>query len=470
MVRPGIQPHIKWYCPIKNKGVQRMTTAAQAIDLMAVKAGKALEEFRGFTQEQVDRITEMMTVAGVANERYLAEFAVEETGIGNVEDKVIKNHFGTQVVYDYMKNGKSVGVIDETDGVISIAEPFGIVAAVTPTTNPTSTTMFKALIALKGRNVIIFAFHPRAQKCSEAAAKIMLDAAVAAGAPKNCIQWVTAPSIDATDALMKHPDIAIVIATGGGAMVKAAYSSGHPALGVGPGGVPVYIEKSANLHMAVEDVIASKTFDNGTICSSDQSVIFDDRNIAERALLLFERSGAYLCSDAERNKLESVMFDKERGVPDMAIVGKSPQVIAELAGFKIPADRKMLMVPLSTTGGEDWMSREKLSPVLGWFITDTKEEAINAAAVQLEFGGAGHSAVVFTENEDIAHEFALKVHANRVVWNQPSVHGTIGALYNSLVPSLTLGCGAMGGNITTENVGYKNLLNIKRLARRNATA
>ncbi|MDA8413157.1 MAG: aldehyde dehydrogenase family protein [Desulfobacteraceae bacterium] len=444
-----------------------MTTAAQAIDRMAAKALRALEEFRGFTQEQVDRISEAMTVAGVANERYLAEFAVEETGIGNVEDKVIKNHFGTQVVYDYMKAGKSVGVIDESDGIISIAEPFGIVAAVTPTTNPTSTTMFKALIALKGRNVIIFAFHPRAQKCSEAAAQTMLNAAVAAGAPQNCIQWVTQPSIEATDALMKHPDIAIVIATGGGAMVKAAYSSGHPALGVGPGGVPVFIEKSANLRMAVDDVIASKTFDNGTICSSDQSVIFDDRNIAEKALILFERSGAYLCTEAERNKLESVMFDKERGVPDMAIVGKSPQIIAELAGFTIPADRKLLMVPLTTTGGEDWMSREKLSPVLGWFITDNKEDAINAAAVQLEFGGAGHSAVVFTEDEDVAHEFALKVHANRVVWNQPSVHGTIGALYNSLVPSLTLGCGAMGGNITTENVGYKNLLNIKRLARRN---
>jgi acyl-CoA reductase-like NAD-dependent aldehyde dehydrogenase len=446
-----------------------MTTAAQAIDRMAAKALTALEEFKGFTQEQVNRISEAMTVAGVLNERYLAEFAVEETGIGNVEDKVIKNHFGTQVVYDYMKEGKSVGVIDETDGIISIAEPFGVVAAVTPTTNPTSTTMFKSLIALKGRNVIIFAFHPRAQKCSEAAAQIMLNAAVAAGAPKNCIQWVTAPSIEATDALMKHPDIAIVIATGGGAMVKAAYSSGHPALGVGPGGVPVFIEKTANLRMAVEDVIASKTFDNGTICSSDQSVIFDDRNIAEKALILFERSGAYLCTEAERNKLESVMFDKERGVPDMAIVGKSPQIIAELAGFKIPADRKLLMVPLTTTGGDDWMSREKLSPVLGWFITDNKEEAINAAAIQLEFGGAGHSAVVFTENEDVAHEFALKVHANRVVWNQPSVHGTIGALYNSLVPSLTLGCGAMGGNITTENVGYKNLLNIKRLARRNST-
>ena len=444
-----------------------MTTAAQEIDVLAAKALKALEDFKGFTQEQVDKISEAMTKAGVANERYLAEFAVEETGIGNVEDKVIKNHFGTQVVYDYMKDAKSVGIIDETDAIISIAEPFGIVAAVTPTTNPTSTTMFKALIALKGRNVIIFAFHPRAQKCSAAAAKIMLDAAVAAGAPENCIQWVSHPSIEATDALMKHPDVSIIVATGGGAMVKAAYSSGHPALGVGPGGVPVFIEKTANLHMAVADVISSKTFDNGTICSADQSVIFDDRNVAEKSLILFERSGAYLCTEAEKAKLEAVMFDKERGVPDMAIVGKSPQVIATLAGFNIPADRKLLMVPLTTTSGEDWMSREKLSPVLGWYIVDTKEEAINAAAIQLEFGGAGHSAVVFTENEEVAKEFALKVHANRVVWNQPSVHGTIGALYNSLVPSLTLGCGAMGGNITTENVGYKNLLNIKRLARRN---
>ncbi len=446
------------------------TTAAHEIDVMATRALKALEQFKGFTQAQVDKITEAMTAAGVANERYLAEFAVEETGIGNVEDKVIKNHFGTQVVYDYMKDAKSVGVIDETDGIISIAEPFGIVAAVTPTTNPTSTTMFKALIALKGRNVIIFAFHPRAQKCSAAAAKIMLDAAVAAGAPADCIQWVSQPSIDATDALMRHPDVAIVIATGGGAMVKAAYSSGHPALGVGPGGVPVYIEKTANLKMAVEDVIASKTFDNGTICSSDQSVIFDDRQVAEKTLKMFEQSGAYLCTEAEKAKLESVMFDKERGVPSMAIVGKSARVIAGLAGFDVPADTKMLMVPLTTTGGEDWMSREKLSPVLGWFVVNTKEEAINAAEVQLEFGGAGHSAVVFTENEAIATEFALRVHANRVVWNQPSVHGTIGALYNSLVPSLTLGCGAHGGNITSENVGYKNLLNIKRLARRNATA
>jgi acyl-CoA reductase-like NAD-dependent aldehyde dehydrogenase len=447
--------------------VKDVTSAAQEIDVMAGKALKALEVFKTFNQAQVDKIMKAMAEAGVANERYLAEFAVEETGIGNVEDKVIKNHFGIKVVYDYLADAPSVGVIEEKDGIISIAEPFGIVAAVTPTTNPTSTTMFKALIALKGRNVIIFAFHPRAQKCSAKAAEIMLNAAVAAGAPKDCIQWVTQPSVEATDALMKHPDVAIIVATGGGAMVKAAYSSGHPALGVGPGGVPVYIEKTANLEMAIPDVIASKTFDNGTICSSDQSVILDDRLIAEKTLKMFEASGAYLCTEAEKAKLESVMFDKERGVPSMSIVGKSARIIAELAGFDVPADTKMLMVPLTTTGGEDWMSREKLSPVLGWFITDNKDAAINAASIQLEFGGAGHSAVVFTENEAIAHEFALKVHANRVVWNQPSVHGTIGALYNSLVPSLTLGCGARGGNITSENVGYKNLLNIKRLARRN---
>lgn len=447
-----------------------MTCLVTQVDQMVAKARKAAEAFKGFTQEQVDRITEAMTKAGVANERKLAEMAVEETGIGNVEDKVIKNHFGTQVVYDYMKDKKSVGIIEEDDGIISIAEPFGVIAAITPVTNPAATTLFKSLIALKGRNVICLAFHPKAQKCSAAAARIMLDAAVAAGAPANCIQWVEEPSIEATDALMKHPGVAMVIATGGGAMVKAAYSSGHPALGVGPGNVPVFIEKSANLNIAIPDVIASKTFDNGTICSSDQSVIFDDKAVAEKALKLFKENGAYLCNDEEKAKLEAVMFDKERGVPSMQIIGKKPQFIAELAGFKVSADVKLLMVPLTTTGPEDWMSHEKLSPVLGWFIVDSKEKAISAAVSQLEFGGAGHSAVVFTEDEGVATEFALRVPANRVVWNQPSVHGTIGALYNSLVPSLTLGCGAMGGNITTENVGYKNLLNIKRVARRSMAA
>ncbi len=448
--------------------VKETTAASQEIDTLCAKALKALEVFKNYTQEQVDKITKAMCDAGVANERSLAEFAVEETGIGNVEDKVIKNHFGTQVVYDYMKDGKSVGIISEKDGIIEIAEPFGVVAAITPTTNPTSTAMFKSLIALKGRNVIIFGFHPRAQKCSAQAAKVMLDAAVAAGAPKDCIQWITQPSVEATNALMTHPDVSIIVATGGGAMVKAAYSSGHPALGVGPGGVPIVIEKSANLDMATTDVIASKTFDNGTICSADQSVIFDDKATCDKALKMFEAKGAYLCTPEEKAKLEKVMFDKERGVPSMSIVGKSPQVIGALAGLNIPADRKMLLVPLDSTSGEDWMSHEKLSPVLGWYVAKNTDEAINAAAQQLDFGGAGHSAGIFTADEKIAEKFAMTVHANRVMWNQPSVHGTIGALYNTLVPSLTLGCGSAGGNITSENVGYKNLLNIKRLARRKA--
>jgi acyl-CoA reductase-like NAD-dependent aldehyde dehydrogenase len=448
--------------------VKEMTAASREIDVLTAKALKALEQFKKFNQEQVDEVIAAMCEAGVAKERYLAEFAVEETGIGNVEDKVIKNHFGCQVVADYMQDQMSVGVIREENGIIEIAEPFGVVAAVTPTTNPTSTVMFKSLIALKGRNVIIFAFHPRAQRCSAAAAKVMYEAALAAGAPKDCIQWIESPSIEATDALMRHPDVSIIVATGGSAMVRAAYSSGHPALGVGPGDVPVYIEKTADLNMACDDVIASKTFDNGTICSSDQSVIFDDKATCEKALQLFEQKGAYLCTKEEKAKLEKVMFDKERGIPSMAIVGKSPQYIAELAGFQIPQDRKMLLVPLDSTAGEDWMSHEKLSPVLGWYVAPDKNAAIEAASRQLEFGGAGHSAAVFTNSQEIAEEFALRVDANRVMWNQPSVHGTIGALYNRLVPSLTLGCGAKGGNITSENVGFMNLLNIKRLARRRA--
>jgi len=336
---------------------------------------------------------------------------------------------------------------------------------VTPTTNPTSTTMFKSLISLKGRNVIILAFHPRAQKCSAAAAKIMLDAAVSAGAPKDCVQWIENPSVEATNALMTHPDVSIIIATGGGAMVKAAYSSGHPALGVGPGGVPIVIEHSADLDMATTSVIMSKTFDNGTICSSDQSVIFDDKATAEKALKMFEQKGAYMATEEEKAKLEKVMFDKERGVPSMAIVGKSPQDIGKLAGINIPADRKMIMVPLTTTGGEDWMSHEKLSPVLGWYVAKNTDEAIKCASAQLEVGGAGHSAGIFTGDEKVAQKFAVTVNANRVMWNQPSVHGTIGALYNSLAPSLTLGCGSSGGNITSENVNFQHLLNIKRLAK-----
>ncbi|MGE4544267.1 MAG: aldehyde dehydrogenase family protein [Pedobacter sp.] len=438
---------------------------AKTIDQMVRAAQSALKTFSTFNQEQVDKITEAMCQAGVAASTILAEMAVAETGLGKVEDKIVKNHFGSQVVYDNMKGKKSVGILQDEGGIVEIAEPFGIIAGVTPTTNPTATTMFKCLSAIKGRNVIILAFHPRAQQCSAEAARALLEAAVDAGAPADCIQWIEEPSVEATNALMTHPDISMVIATGGGAMVKAAYSSGHPALGVGPGNVPVYIEKTANLNMAVGDIIASKTFDYGTLCLTEQSVIFDDAAVAARALALFVEKGAYLCSVEEKALLEEIMFDKARGVVAAAVVGQSPQKIAQLAGFSVPDAVNLLLVPLTAIGSEDWMSHEKLSPVLGWYIADGKDDAIDAAVRQLEFGGAGHTAVVFSNNEEVLSEYAVKVPAGRVIFNQPSMHGVVG-LYSAMTPSFTLGCGARGGNITAENITFKHLLNIKRAARR----
>ncbi|NVN89467.1 MAG: aldehyde dehydrogenase family protein [Desulfuromonadales bacterium] len=442
-----------------------MSGILQEVDTMVQRARQALDVMKNFTQKQVDAITEAMSAAGAAAAGKLAEMAVAETGMGKVEDKAVKNYVASQVVYEQMKNEKSVGIIEEKNGVIHIAEPFGIVAAVTPTTNPTSTILSKALMSLKGRNVIIFAFHPRGQNCGAASARIMLDAAIAAGAPTDCIQWIKTPSIEATNILMRHPGIAIIIATGGGAMVKAAYSSGHPALGVGPGNVPVYVEKSADLSMAVNNIIASKTFDYGTLCLTEQSVIFDNPGTADQMLKLFKERGAFICDHEQKTKLEAIMFDKEKGVPSGQIVGQSPQKIAELAGFRIPGNIKLLMIPLKAIGHDDWMSHEKLSPVLGWYIANGKDEAINASVAVLEFGGAGHTAVAFSKDEKILEEYALRVPAGRVIWNQPSLHGVCG-LTSGLSASLTLGCGARGGNITTENVSYKNLLNIKRVARR----
>ena len=443
-----------------------MADAVQQIDQLVMKAKKAAEKFKSYTQEQVDKICAAMDAVSVANEQKLAEMAVEETGIGRADHKAIKNHLGAHIVYEWQKDKKSVGVIEEKDGVIYIAEPFGVLAAATPTTNPTSTTEFKSIIALKGRNVVIFAFHPKAQKCSAYAAKLMLDAAVGAGAPADCIQWIDEPSIEATNALFKHPGVNLVIATGGGAMVKSAYSSGHPAIGVGPGNTPVFVSKSANLSVAVNNVIASKTFDNGTICSSDQSMIFDDKATCDKAVALMKERGAYLVNDEEKKKLDAVMFDKERGVPSLAIVGKSPQAIAKLAGFTVPDDVKLLLVPLTCIGPEDWFSHEKLSPVLGYITYDGTDAAISAAKNQLLWGGAGHTAVVHAQDQAVLDKFMTEIPANRLLLNQPAVHGSVGLIYNQLPPSLTLGCGTDGGNYLTNNVNFKDLLNIKQVAKR----
>jgi acetaldehyde dehydrogenase/alcohol dehydrogenase len=443
-----------------------MADVTQQIDQLVTRAKTAAAIMKGFTQEQVDKVCAAMDAASVANEQMLGEMAVEETGIGRADHKAIKNHLGAHIVYEYFKDKKSVGVIEEKDGVTYIAEPFGVLAAATPTTNPTSTVMFKALIALKSRNVIVFAFHPRAQKCSAAAAKIMLDAAVSAGAPANCIQWIEEPSIEGTGLLMKHPGVNLVLATGGNAMVKAAYSSGHPAIGVGAGNTPVFVSKSANLSVAVNNVIASKTFDNGTICSSDQSMIFDDKDVCDKAVKLMVERGAYLVNADEKVRLEAVMFDKERGVPAMAIVGKSPQVIAKLAGFEVPETTQLLLVPLTTIGPEDWFSHEKLSPVLGYIAYNSTDEAIAAAKNQLLWGGAGHTAVVHAQDQTVLDKFALEIPANRLLLNQPAVHGSVGLIYNMLPPSLTLGCGTDGGNYLGNNINYKDLLSIKTVAKR----
>jgi acyl-CoA reductase-like NAD-dependent aldehyde dehydrogenase len=440
---------------------------AQAmIDQLVANARKAADEFKHFTQEQVDKICAAMDKASIGAEQKLAEMAVEETGIGRADHKAIKNHLGAHIVYEYFKDKKSVGVIKEEEGVKYVAEPFGVLAAATPTTNPTSTVMFKALIAMKTRNVIIFACHPRAQKCSVEAAKIMLEAAVSAGAPKNCIQWIDTPSIEATNLLFKHPGVNLILATGGNAMVKSAYSSGHPAIGVGAGNTPVFVSKSANLSVAVNNVIASKTFDNGTICSSDQSMIFDDQETCDKAVKMLVERGAYLVNDEEKAKLEKVMFDKERGVPAISIVGKSPQNIAEQAGFSIPADAQLILVPLKTIGPEDWFSHEKLSPVLGYICYNSTDEAIEAAKGQLLWGGAGHTAVVHAQDEKVLEKFGMEIPANRLLLNQPAVHGSVGLIYNKLPPSLTLGCGTDGNNYLGNNINYSDLLSIKTIAER----
>ena len=443
-----------------------MSDVIAKIDQLVSKSQKAAAIFRTYTQEQVDKITAAMDAASVANEVILAEEAVAETGIGRADHKAIKNHLGAHVTYEYFKNKKSVGVIKEEPGIKYIAEPFGVIAAALPTTNPTSTTMFKALIALKSRNSIIFAFHPRAQKCSAHAAQLMLDAAVKAGAPENVIQWIDEPSIEGTNVLFKHPGIRLILATGGNAMVKSAYSSGHPAIGVGAGNTPVFISKTAKLSVAINNIIASKTFDNGTICSSDQTAIFDDPEVCKQGVKLLKERGAYEVNAEEKAKLEAVMFDKERGVPAVAIVGKSPQFIAKLAGFEVPESTALLLVPLKEIGPGDWFSHEKLSPVLGYIAYNSTDEAIQAAVNQLRWGGAGHTSVVHAQDQAVLDKYAELIPANRLLFNQPAVHGSVGLIYNNLPPSLTLGCGTDGGNYLGNNINYSDLLSIKSVASR----
>ena len=439
----------------------------EMIDGYVAKAQKALNEFMALNQEQIDAIVKAMTLAGLDKHMELAKMAVEETGRGVYEDKITKNMFATEYVYHSIKNEKTVGVIAENDleDYEIIAEPVGVVCGVTPVTNPTSTTMFKALISVKSRNPIIFGFHPGAQKCSAAAAKIVLDAAVAAGAPENCIQWIEYPSIEATNALMNHPGVATVLATGGSGMVKAAYSTGKPALGVGPGNVPCYIHKSADLEQAVNDLILSKTFDNGMICASEQAAIVD-KAIAPKFEKLMKKYGCYFAKPDEIKKLSDYCIDSEKGAVNPVIVGKPATWIAEQAGVKVPEGTKILLAKLDGVGPEYPLSREKLSPVLAYFIVDSTEEGIDRAEEMVMFHGMGHSAVIHANDEDVIQKYAATMKASRLIVNSPSSHGAIGEIYNTNMPSLTLGCGSYGGNSVSGNVTTVNLINQKRVAKR----
>ena len=434
----------------------------EMIDGYVAKAQKALNEFMALNQEQIDAIVKAMTLAGLDKHMELAKMAVEETGRGVYEDKITKNMFATEYVYHSIKY-----VIAENDleDYEIIAEPVGVVCGVTPVTNPTSTTMFKSLISVKSRNPIIFGFHPGAQKCSAAAAKIVLDAAVAAGAPENCIQWIEYPSIEATNALMNHPGVATVLATGGSGMVKAAYSTGKPALGVGPGNVPCYIHKSADLEQAVNDLILSKTFDNGMICASEQAAIVD-KAIAPKFEKLMKKYGCYFAKPDEIKKLSDYCIDSEKGAVNPVIVGKPATWIAEQAGVKVPEGTKILLAKLDGVGPEYPLSREKLSPVLAYFIVDSTEEGIDRAEEMVMFHGMGHSAVIHANDEDVIQKYAATMKASRLIVNSPSSHGAIGDIYNTNMPSLTLGCGSYGGNSVSGNVTTVNLINQKRVAKR----
>ena len=438
----------------------------QYIDALVAKVAEAQKKYAEFSQEQVDYIFRRVALKLSSLRIPLAQMAVSETGMGVVEDKVIKNHFASEYIYNKYKNTKTCGVLEEdnANGMIKIAEPVGVIAGVVPTTNPTSTAIFKALIALKTRNGIIFSPHPRAKKCTVETARIMLEEAVKAGAPEGIIGWIEEPSILKTQYLMQDADL--ILATGGPGMVKSAYSSGTPALGVGAGNTPAVIDETADIEMAVSSVLMSKTFDNGMICASEQSVVIV-KDIYDRVKEEFVKRGAYILNAKEKEKLAGViMID---GHLNSAIVGQSACKIAEMAGIKVDESTKALVAECSKVGTEEPFSAEKLSPVLAMYKADNFETATELAKSLVSFGGRGHTSVLYTNpmNNDRIKHYGHVMITGRVLINCPSSQGAIGDVYNfRLEPSLTLGCGSWGGNSVSENVGVKHLMNIKSVASR----
>ena len=456
---------------------EKKAAAEQEVDGLVQKALKALDEFASFDQEKIDYIVAKMSVAGLDHHGDLAKKAIEETKRGVFEDKATKNLFACEYIVNNMRHLKTVGIIkdDPVTGITEIAEPVGVVCGIVPTTNPTSTVIFKSLISMKTRNPIIFSFHPGAHNCSKAAAIVMRDAAIAAGAPENCIQWIEHTSMEATSALMNHPGVATILATGGNAMVKAAYSCGKPALGVGAGNVPCYIDRSADIAQTVNDVVLSKAFDNGMICASE-SAVFIDEAIYDETIAMFKKYRVYFASEEETRKLEQYMFGVTKGSANVAearlnskVAGMSAINIAKNSGFEVPEGTQIIAVYCDSVGVEEPMSREKLSPVLAVYKVSGFEEGTELCEKMLEFGGLGHTAAIHCHDQEMSDKFGDVVKAIRIVWNSPSTFGGIGNVYNSFIPSLTLGCGTYGHNSVAGNVSAVNLLNIKRVGKRRNT-
>jgi len=438
------------------------------IDSLLENAHHAADIFRQMDQQTTDRILKRVYEAGFNNRVHLAKLARQETGLGKWEDKVIKNVIATQLVYDDIKNLKTAGVVsrDVQNGITEIAQPIGPIFAVTPVTNPTSTVMFKILIALKSRNPIIIRPHGTAKKCSIQAARICYEAALEEGAPEHCVQWIKNSSKDETLTLMGHKKTALVLATGSVALVKAAYSSGNPALGVGPGNVPVYIGRSADIPFAVEQIFISKTFDNGTVCASEQALVVH-RSHVEKVIEEFKKRKAYFLSKEEIKRLEPVAFNTTQKVMNIEVIGQPAPVIAKMAGIDVPPDTTLLIAELEEVGIKSPLSLEILAPILAFYPVKDFEEGIEMCRQINTHGGLGHTGSIFSNDEKKIQYFASVMNAGRILVNTPASQGALGGIYNNLPPSLTLGCGTGGKNITTDNITAKHLLNMQRIALRN---
>ncbi|MFO0794254.1 MAG: aldehyde dehydrogenase family protein [Candidatus Brocadiaceae bacterium] len=444
-----------------------MSDLLKQADEILKRACMAAGIFEMFDQQHTDRIVKAVFEAGFNNRVKLAKMAHEETCLGVWEHKVLKNVLATQIVYENIGNEKTVGIIseDDTTGITEIAQPLGPILGIIPITNPTSTTLFKIMIAMKTRNPIIISPHSKAVGCCAETAKICYEAALSADAPEDCIQWIESPDRELTQALMRHKDIALILATGGPGLVKAAYSSGTPALGVGPGNVPVFIDESADIPFAVENVIISKTFDNGTVCASEQAVVVE-KKIAGRVKDEFVRQGCYFMNREEIRKIEDIAVDPKTRLMSAIVVGQPVSKIARLAGITPPADTRILMAELDGVGSEYPLSGEILAPILAFYEKEDFNSAIKLCIDLNYLGGLGHTVSIYANNDERIKQFAMLMNAGRIVVNTPSSQGAVGGIFNRLNTSFTLGCGTWGKNITTENITARHLMNIKRICRR----